>query len=66
MHVFYLLTLSMTASDKIVDRNPVAARATEAAKPGRPKEQNIVTEKYLFRCVEVKIIARTKSDTLTL
>ena len=43
------LTLSMTASDNMIDRIPMAPKPTDAANPGRPMPQNIDTEKYLER-----------------
>lgn len=42
-----LLTLSITVNDKSIDISPTALKPIDAANPGRPMSQNIVTEKVL-------------------
>ncbi len=41
------LTLSITVNDKSIDISPTALKPIDAANPGRPMSQNIVTEKVL-------------------
>ena len=41
--------MSMTVSDRIIERNATMPRAMDTPNPGRPIEQKMDTEKYLER-----------------
>jgi hypothetical protein len=39
----------MTVKDKSIDISPTALKPMDAANPGKPMSQNIVTEKVLYK-----------------